>query len=163
MTPKQQTTVPGWTDGLPYALYRANQAVHRLLIEAIEGMGVTITQLGLAVHLDELGHMSASDLARRFRITPQSVSTALAHLERLGWVTRFPHPVHRKVIWYEVTPEGLRHVKEGRARLARLHAELAALLGGETMDATIQDLRRVTATIDGPEPPAGPLWPLDAR
>ena len=163
MAAKQQTTVPGWTDGLPYALYRANQAVHRLLVDAIEGMGVTITQLGLAVHLDELGHMSASDLARRFRITPQSVSTALGHLERLGWVTRFPHPVHKKVIWYEVTPEGLAHVKEGRERLARLHTELSALVGRDEMAAAIDDLHRITETIDGPEAPAGPLWPLDLR
>lgn len=92
------TAVPGWTDGLPHALFRAHQAVHRRVEAAVDGLGVTVTQLGIAVHLDELGHMSASDLARRFRITPQSASTALGNLDSLGWVRRVPHPYHGRVI-----------------------------------------------------------------
>jgi len=151
--------VPGWTDSLPYALYRANQAVHRRLLEAIDGMGVTITQLGLAVHLDELGHLSGSDLARRFKITPQSVSTALNHLERIGWVRRVPHPVHGRVIWYEVTPVGLDGVKEGRRRVASVQAELGELIGAERMSTAIERLHDLTVAVDGPDAPAEPLWP----
>jgi len=160
---EKRTTVPGWTDGLPYVLYRANQAVHRLVLEAIDGMGVTITQLGLAVHLDELGHLSASDLARRFHITPQSVSTALGRLESLGWVRRFPHPVHRKVIWYEVTEKGLEGVAEGRQRLAELHERLSDVLGAAVAREAIADLQRIVELIDGPDPDPGPLWPVDVR
>lgn len=155
--------MPGWTDGLPYALFRANQAVHRRLLDAIQDLGVTITQLGLAVHLDELGHMSGSDLARRFRLTPQSISTALARLESLGWVTRVPHPVHKRVIWYEVTAKGLEGVHEGRRRLAAVHAELESLLGREVMRNAIADLSTMTLALDGPDTPAEPLWPVDGR
>ena len=161
--PVPRTPVPGWTDGLPYTLYRANQAVHRLVAEAIDGMDVSITQLALVVHLDELGHLSASDLARRFRLTPQSVSTALGRLEALGWVTRLPHPVHRKVIWYEVTESGVAQAAEGRQRLVALQARLEDMFGPAFVTDTIADLQRITTEIDGPEPAAEPLWPVPER
>ncbi|WP_156760824.1 MarR family winged helix-turn-helix transcriptional regulator [Microbacterium karelineae] len=152
------TTVPGWTDGLPYALFRANQAVHRRLEEAIAGLDVTVTQLGIAVHLAELGHMSASDLARRFRITPQSASTALGSLESKGWVRRTPHPYHGRVIWYEVTDVGRTGVVEGRRRLAQLHESLREVLGEELMGAAIAQMHEVTEALDGPEIPSPTMW-----
>jgi DNA-binding MarR family transcriptional regulator len=151
--------VTRWTDALPYSLFRANQAVHRLVTEAIEGMGVTITQLGITVHLDELGHMSGSDLARRFKITPQSSSTALARLEALEWVRRVPHPYHGRVIWYEVTDAGHAAAVEGRKRLARLHQELTELLGDQQMESAISSLTAITVAIDGPEPSLPTAWP----
>ncbi|MEL5991785.1 MarR family winged helix-turn-helix transcriptional regulator [Microbacterium phosphatis] len=153
------TAVPGWTDGLPYALFRANQAVQRRLAEAIDDMGVTITQLGIAVHLDELGHLSGSDLARRFKITPQSAAAALAALESRGWVTRVPHPFHGRVIWYEVTEAGHTGALEGRRRLAVLHDEFERLLGGPVVDKAIARLQAVSDALDGAEVPAVAMWP----
>ncbi|WP_460776584.1 MarR family winged helix-turn-helix transcriptional regulator [Microbacterium sp. GXF7504] len=152
------TTVPGWTDGLPYALFRANQAVQRRLVDAIDGLDVTITQLGIAVHLDELGHMSGSDLARRFRITPQSASTALSALEARGWVTRVPHPFHGRVIWYEVTDAGRAGAQEGRRRIAVLQEQFAEQLGAESMRGAIEQLQAISTALDGAEPPAT-MWP----
>ncbi|MCX6502996.1 MAG: MarR family winged helix-turn-helix transcriptional regulator [Microbacterium sp.] len=119
---------------------------------------MTITQLGIAVHLDELGHMSGSDLARRFRITPQSASTALAALEARGWVTRLRHPFHGRVIWYEVTDVGRAGAHEGRRRLGILQEQFAELLGADSMRATIDRLQEIPAVLDGPEPPAT-MWP----
>lgn len=153
------TTVPGWTDGLPYTLFRANQAVHRRVIDAIDGMGVSITQLGIAVHIEKLGRLSGSDLARHFRITPQSVSTALATLEKLGWVQRVPHPVHKRVIWYEITPTGAEGVTQGRARLEAFNAELAARLGPDLLARAIAVLDDISTTLEGPDAPPGTLWP----
>lgn len=150
-----------WLDGLPYRLWRANQAVHRRVVDAIEDLGVTVTQLGITVHLDELGHMSASDLARLFRLTPQSVTTALGHLEALGWVRRLPHPVHKRVIWYEVTPRGLEAAAEGRDRVARVDAEVDAILGDHraSLDAA---LAVIASSVDD-ELPTGTMWPIPGR
>lgn len=153
------TNVPGWTDGLPYKLFRANQAVHRRLLEAIEDLEVSITQLGFAVHIEELGRLSGSDLARHFNITPQSASTALANLEKLGWVRRIPHPVHKRVIWHEITERGAIGVKEGRARLDSFHAELQELLGSDVVTEAISVLGEISTGLDGPETPPGTLWP----
>ncbi|GAA1940232.1 MarR family winged helix-turn-helix transcriptional regulator [Agromyces allii] len=153
-----------WLDGLPYRLWRANQALHRQVVTEIEDLGVTVTQLGICVHLDELGHMSASDLARLFRLTPQSVTTALGHLEQLGWVTRLPHPVHKRVIWYELTPAGLAAVVDGRERVAHVNAKVDALLGPETRAALVEALALITGEL-GDDLPVGTLWPTvgDAR
>ena len=156
------TTVRGWTDSLPYVLFRANQSIHRRVVDAVSGLGVTITQLGLVVHLDELGHLSGSDLARRFRLTPQSISTALGHLERLGWVRRVPHPVHRRVIWYEVTEAGHEGALDGRRRVGAVQAELEQLLGGTLMDDAIRDLAAIIEAVDGPDPTTPSLWPVEA-
>lgn len=153
------TTVPGWTDGLPYVLFRANQAVHRRLIDAIDGLGVSITQLGIAVHIEKLGRLSGSDLARHFKITPQSTSTALANLEKLEWVRRVPHPVHKRVIWYEITEVGAGHVAEGRARLEAFHAELVTQLGADRVTKALDVLADISTELEGPELPPGTLWP----
>ncbi|MFT4211172.1 MAG: MarR family transcriptional regulator [Microbacterium sp.] len=154
----EQDTPSQWLEGLPYRIWRANQAVHRQVVDAIAGLGVTVTQLGIAVHLDELGHLSASDLARLFGLTPQSVTTALNRLESLGWVSRLPHPVHRRVIWYELTPAGLAGIDEGRRRVAEVNDRVVAAVGAdaESFDATLG------AIVErfGDARPAGTMWPV---
>jgi DNA-binding MarR family transcriptional regulator len=147
-----------WLAGVPYRLWRADQAVHRKVVAAIEDLGVTVTQLGITVHLDELGHMSASDLARLFRLTPQSVTTALGHLENLGWVRRLPHPVHKRVIWYEVTSKGLDAAAEGRARVAAVNAEIDAILG-DARPGLDKALATISRLLDD-ELPTGTMWPV---
>jgi DNA-binding MarR family transcriptional regulator len=151
-----------WLGGIPYRLWRANQALHRLVVGAIDDLGVTVTQLGITVHLDELGHMSASDLARLFRLTPQSTTTALNRLEALGWVQRVPHPIHKRVIWYEVTTLGLEKANEGRARVAAVNREVEALLGDIDGEALSRALSLISATYDE-DLPAGTMWPVMER
>jgi len=154
---------PDWQAGLPFLLWRTQHAVHRRIQDAFEGLDVTITQLGLVVHLDDLGHMSASDLARRFRLTPQSVTTALGNLERLGWVRRLPHPVHKKVIWYELTAAGQVGVAEARERMQRVMVELDELIGADRRRSLVDDLTVLATAVDGEPLPVGPLWPVAGR
>ncbi|MER7796782.1 MarR family transcriptional regulator [Microbacterium sp. NPDC096154] len=142
------TDIPGWTDTLPYALFRANQSVQRLLAEAVSDLGATITQLGIAVHLDALGAMSGSELARRLRVTPQSASTALGQLEALGWVRREPHPQHGRVILYLITPTGHEGAASARQRLASVQTELRGLLGHEQMARATEVLAALANRVD---------------
>jgi DNA-binding MarR family transcriptional regulator len=162
MAADNEASPSAWLDGLPYRLWRANQALHRRVVAAIEDLGVTVTQLGITVHLDELGHMSASDLARLFRLTPQSVTTALGHLENLGWVTRIPHPVHKRVIWYEVTPTGLAAATEGRKRVAAVNEEVDEILGDLERTALSDALTAITVSLDD-DLPTGTMWPVPER
>lgn len=149
-----------WGDLLPHVLWRAQQAVHSRVQSELEGLGVTVTQLGLAVHLDELGLMSASDLSRRFHITSQSVTTALTQLERKGWVRRLPHPVHKRVILHELTEEGLAGVTEGRQRMAALNDTLSELLGKRGGARLLEELRALTVALEGEDPEYAGLWPV---
>jgi DNA-binding MarR family transcriptional regulator len=150
---ERMPTVSGkeWESSVPHLLWRAQNAVHRSMVEALSGMGVTVTQLGLAVHIEDYGQLSGSDLARRFRITPQSVTTALNQLEALGWVTRRAHPDHGRVILYELTEVGRTSTAAGRTRVAAARAALDEVLGPDA-DGFAAVLRRLTVALDGADP-----------
>ncbi|MFJ7241782.1 MarR family winged helix-turn-helix transcriptional regulator [Streptomyces olivaceus] len=139
-----------WDDAFTHVLWRAQNAVHRKVQEAVDEFGVTATQLGLAVHLDELGPLSAADLSRAFRIAPQSVGTALSRLEKLQWVSRRPHPVHGRVQLYELTDAGLARVARGREVVADVNSSVTAGLSAAETDQLIKLLGRVTDGIDVP-------------
>ncbi len=152
--------VTSWDDEFTHVLWRAQNAVHRRVQEALDELGVTATQLGLAVHLDQLGPLSAADLSRGFHIAPQSVGTALNRLEKLGWVRRGTHPVHGRVVLYELTETGLAGTVRGRETMAATNTAVAEPLSKAERETLIGLLRRVTTEIDGPDLPVGPAWPV---
>jgi DNA-binding MarR family transcriptional regulator len=153
-------TGPAWQDGLPHVLWRAQQVVHGRLQSALDGLAVTVTQLGLAVHLDELGLMSASDLSRRYHITPQSATAALGQLEHIGWVRRLPHPVHKRVVLHELTETGLAGVANGRARIAEIDGAFTEILGDEGRGEAIGQLQKLIVALEGEDPAYAGTWPV---
>ena len=151
---------PDWDDAFTHVLWRAQNAVHRTVQAALDELGVTVTQLGLAVHLDQLGPLSAADLSRGFHIAPQSVGTALSRLEKIGWVERRAHPVHGRVVLYELSAKGLDGVTRGRARMAAVNEQVTKVLSRQALDGLVAGLRQVITEIDGPDETIQPLWPL---
>jgi DNA-binding MarR family transcriptional regulator len=149
-------------DSLPYTLWQAQNAVHRLVQEAVDDLGVTVTQLGLAVHLGKLGALSASDMSRGFRITPQSVSTALTRLDALGWVDRKPHPVHGRVVLFTLSETGHEGAREGSARMALVTERISGMLGADRGERLITGLRAVLQGLEGDDRPMEMLWPIRA-
>jgi DNA-binding MarR family transcriptional regulator len=149
-----------WEDSFTHVLWRAQNAVHRSVQSALDELGVTATQLGLAVHLDELGPLSAADLSRGFHIAPQSVGTALTRLERIGWVERRAHPVHGRVVLYELSAAGVEGVARGRSRMAAVNEQVTKVLSTAELADVMDNLRRVITEIDGPDEPIRPLWPV---
>ena len=152
--------VTSWDDEFTHVLWRAQNAVHRRVQEALDDLGLTATQLGLAVHLDQLGPLSAADLSRGFHIAPQSVGTALNRLEKLEWVQRRTHPVHGRVVLYELTDTGRAGTVRGRKAMAATNTEVTADLSDDEVAALIGLLRRITTGIDGPEVPVTSAWPI---
>lgn len=120
-----------WLDGVAYRIWLTSQAVAERFVAEVEASGVTVTQMGLLVHLDELGSMSSSDLSRLLSLTPQGIAKALRQLEERGWVERSPHPHHGRVVLFEVTSAGATVAAEGRARAAVVNAEIEAGLPGD--------------------------------
>ncbi|WP_345066702.1 MarR family winged helix-turn-helix transcriptional regulator [Leifsonia kafniensis] len=149
-----------WWNGLPYTLWRAHNAVNRVLHDAIKDLGVTVTQLGLAVHLDQLGALSASDLARGIHVTPQSVATALARLDKLGWVNHQPHPVHGRVVLFTLTERGREGVRDGSARMAEVTDRMTSVLSDGGAETVVRELRRILVELEGSDRPTETLWPI---
>lgn len=136
-----------WLDTIPYRLWRAAHAAQQRTLAAIADLGVTITQLGFCVHLDEFGPMSGAELARMLRITPQSTTTAMRQLVRLGWVVTRPHESDGRIQLYELTALGRDRVAEARVRLDGVDREVDALLGDF-------DREQFIAMLEAIEPPA---------
>ncbi len=156
---------PGpWCEGMPHLLWRAQQAAQRRLQESLEELGVTTTQLALAANIQDYGPLSAADLARALRLSPQSVTTAMNQLVEHGWLTRRPHPVHKRVVLFDLAPESAESLREGRLRAAELGDRMSRALAGDDTDAFLGQLRRIRDELEGDDPPVAPLWPerLDA-
>jgi DNA-binding MarR family transcriptional regulator len=134
--------------------------VHRLLQDTIKDLGVTVTQLGLAVHLHKLGPLSASDLARGIHITPQSVATALKRLDAIGWVDSQPHPVHRRVVLFNISQRGLDGVREGSKRMASITERVTGVMSEGGAERVVAELRRVLLELEGSDRPMELLWPI---
>ena len=149
-----------WDDAFTHVLWRAQNAVHRVVQASLDSLGVTATQLGLAVHLDQLGPLSAADLSRGFHIAPQSVGTALSRLEKIGWVERQAHPVHGRVVLYSLSALGDEGVARGRKLMDVVNEQVTRVLSTEDLDGVLAGLRRVIVEIDGPDEPLQPLWPV---
>jgi DNA-binding MarR family transcriptional regulator len=149
-----------WGEGLPYTLWRTHNAVNRCLQDAIKDLGVSVTQLSLAVHLHQLGPLSASDLARGIHVTPQSVATALARLDKIGWVDREPHPVHGRVILFSLTERGREGVRDGSARMAEVTQQVTSFLSDGGTESVIRELRRILMELEGSDRPMELLWPI---
>lgn len=139
-----------WDDSLAYALWRANQVVQRIVADELAATGATVTQLGILVHLASEGPYSASELARRFRITPQSASTALAELERRGWVQREPHPVNGRVVLHRASSTGESAARDAQQRLQRASQRIAKQLPEGVAEGATAQLRIIDETLGGP-------------
>ncbi|MGC0415112.1 MarR family winged helix-turn-helix transcriptional regulator [Embleya sp. AB8] len=148
-----------WSEQVPHLLWRAQQSMQRLLNERLDGIGVSINQLGLAGRLDENGAMSSADLARAHHITPQSVTTAMVALERAGWIVRRPHPVHKRVVLLELTELGSAGVAEGRRVVKETDEMITRAIGTEQTAVFAANLRMITAVVDGPDAPTSRMWP----
>ncbi|MEU7295177.1 MarR family transcriptional regulator [Streptomyces exfoliatus] len=149
-----------WQQTLHHRMWKASQALHRTLNEKLADLGLTINQLALAVTLAQHAPLSSADLARSQGITPQTANSALAHLDRLGWLERRPHPVHKRVVLLDLTKEGHAGVAAGRARTDAVMDRMRAALGGARQaEEFLASLRRVSDEFDGPDTPPGQLWP----
>jgi DNA-binding MarR family transcriptional regulator len=65
--------------------------------------------------LERVGELSASDLAREFGMTAQTVNVLVKALESCGLLQRNPHPNHGRILQASLTAAGRRALKRGRA------------------------------------------------
>ncbi|MFE6157829.1 MarR family winged helix-turn-helix transcriptional regulator [Streptomyces sp. NPDC056486] len=149
-----------WNQTFSHSMWRANNSVHRALNERLRSLDVTMTQLGLVMTLDQYGPLSGADLARMQNITPQSVTTALGHLERIGWIERHPHAVHKRVVLVEPTEAGLLGMVKGRRLVEAVVEQLSDVVGGpEELARLTLGMRRIAVALDGPDSPVARMWP----
>src|ERR1700694_3897543 len=88
----------------------------RIRLDAdLAATGLTTPQYTVLAALERNHELSASDLAREFGMTAQTVNVLVKALERDGYLRRSPHPTHGRILLASLTGAGRRALKRGRA------------------------------------------------
>jgi DNA-binding MarR family transcriptional regulator len=96
-------------------LRRTQHAVRTRLDADLAATGLTTPQYTVLAALEREGELSASDLAREFGMSPQTVNVLVQGLETFGLLRRLNHPNHGRILLASLTPAGRRTLKHGRA------------------------------------------------
>lgn len=95
-----------YNDRLLAHVKRAEQATQSAKADLLRPFGLTPAQQNaLAVAAEHPGITSA-ELARRVLVTPQTMTSTLARLERDGLIIRATHELHRSLVEVRLTQRG---------------------------------------------------------
>ena len=109
------------------------------------GEDTTIGQFRVLAHLSE-GPLTLSVLAKRRRVSLQSMSELAQTLVERGWIARTPDPTDRRQHLLQLTDAGLAHYQRTQEMTIRQLAPLLAQLSADEMAAVrmaLPALRRV--------------------
>ena len=98
-------------------LLRAHaRLVHELDRELEAAHGLPLTQYEVLLHLERAPHqrLRMSELARSVLLSQSGVTRLVDRLEALGLVERAPCAEDRRVLWAQMTDEGMRRLAEAR-------------------------------------------------
>ncbi len=104
------------------------------------------TQKSVIVRLDQDGPTTAADLARAEGVKSQSMGTAIATLQNMGFVERRKHPTDGRQMDIALTPKGAAVRKDaGMAKRTWLAQAIAKLDAAErkNLPALIEVLKRL--------------------
>jgi DNA-binding MarR family transcriptional regulator len=109
------------------------------------GEDTTIGQFRVLAHLSE-GPLTLSVLAKRRRVSLQSMSELAQTLVERGWIARTPDPTDRRQHLLQLTESGLAHYQRTQEMTIRQLAPLLAQLSADELAAVrmaLPALRRV--------------------
>ena len=86
--------------------------------------GLTTPQYAVLAAVERDGEMSASDLAREFGMSAQTLNVLVKALEECGLLRRDRHPRHGRILLATLTTRGRRALQEGRERALKLQDRL---------------------------------------
>lgn len=120
---------------LGHTIKRAEQALIARKTQVLREFDLTVPQYSVLLLLSVSDGMSAAQLARECMVTPQTMATVLANLEKAGLVVREPSELHQKVVVNRATRAGRTVAR--KADKAALHVE-GALSGEYTQEELAQ-------------------------
>lgn len=94
-------------------LRRTQHAVRTRLDADLAETGLTTPQYTVLSAIEREGALSASDLAREFGMTAQTVNVLVKSLEAGGYLRRSRHPTHGRILLTSLTAAGRRALKRG--------------------------------------------------
>jgi len=100
------------TGRLGHTIKRAEQALIARKTQVLREFDLTVPQYSVLLLLSVSDGMSAAQLARESMVTPQTMATVLANLEKVGLVVREPSELHQKVVVNRITRAGRNLLKK---------------------------------------------------
>lgn len=128
--------------GISYAIARLQQRVFARVTERVAPYGLTTLQFTTLSVLSRHGApLSASQLARRALMTPQSMSEVIHALEAKGLIKRNPHPNHRRTLPATLTAKGRRVLAACEADVADFEEIMLQGFSGEEREAFLEMIK----------------------
>src|SRR5580693_8992661 len=110
--------------GAGYLVKRVQQGLRRRCDAVLKPTGLSMAQYALLRALHDHPDASASELARLCFVTRQSLRDVLAGLRTLGLVALSDTPGRGRARALQLTPLGLRRLKNGHAAVERVEADM---------------------------------------
>jgi DNA-binding MarR family transcriptional regulator len=142
-TPMKDPSIPRQPDFL-IQLRRTQHAVRTWLDSELVATGLTTPQYTVLATLEREGELSASDLAREFGMSAQTVNVLVKALEACGLLRRDPHPKHGRILLATLTARGRRALQKGRDHALQLQDRML----GEMTHADRSRLMRLLKAIE---------------
>ncbi|MCK9877398.1 MarR family transcriptional regulator [Frankia sp. Ag45/Mut15] len=131
------------------AIKQAEQALMREKSRLLRALGLTVPQYAAMLTLSRFPELSGAQLARRCLVTPQSMASLLATLERRSLVRRTTSAVHAKVFPVHLTEAGAALLAEADQAAVTVERRLANAFTDAELDVLRSLLARATVALTG--------------
>jgi len=125
------------------------------------GVKVSPALMPIIDYLEEHPASSVKDVAAALGLARPTVSVSLRRLERLGLITRQPHPEDNRAIQLFLTPNGRRLYQEVHLFRSRLAAKMLSGLEAQEQKEFLRLLTKALDAVENVESPQEP--PLQKR
>jgi DNA-binding MarR family transcriptional regulator len=117
--------------------------------DALQPFDISTSQYTILSILDRRDGLSAAQLSRRFRVTPQSINTLIGGLEDRGLISRSEAPDNRRILKTTLTRSGRQLLAACDAAIDAAEAELFAALSNAELSGFRQALLKVATYLHG--------------
>jgi DNA-binding MarR family transcriptional regulator len=123
---------------------RHTQHAVRIRLDAdLAATGLTTPQYAVLAEIDRQGELSASDLAREFGMSAQTLNVLVKGLEAAGLLCRSRHPTHGRILLASLTAAGRRALKRGLALGLLVEDRLLAGLSASERRTLMRQLKAI--------------------
>jgi DNA-binding MarR family transcriptional regulator len=138
---------------LGHHIKRVEQELIATKHSALRPFNLNVPQYTALLALDQEPGLSGAVLARRCLVTPQTMSSVLATLERRGLVERKPHPIHGHILETRLTRSGRSLLSRADEAAVDIELRLGSVFSAEENRELIGLLARCSAVLSELAPP----------
>jgi DNA-binding MarR family transcriptional regulator len=132
-----------------------NALASQLFDRRLAQHGLKPVQFGLLTVVDTHGPITPTDLEGESGLLPTTLRERLRALERAGFVQRVPNPRDRRSHFVEITPAGVRFLKQASIAIRAVESDISRALGTpfEEYRPLLQKLRVAEQSLLAEAPP----------